>query len=94
MPETILPEIVLVGLRRTINLSIRENDFVDPHAVHRLRVVIRNRGEQWAASVLGRPLDRRSLIDASMPWLGHREVHILVAADSAEDAYAAEKIGE
>lgn len=59
--------------------------FVDPRTAHRLQSVLTQRGEKWAAAVLGRDLSRRSLAAPTMPWLNDGEMHTLIAADAEED---------
>lgn len=62
----------------------KTGSFVNPYTMFRLRSILRERGEDWAASVLLRDLSRRSLIDAGFPWLESGEEEILVLADDAE----------
>lgn len=58
--------------------------FVNPHTIARCQVLLRDRGEEWAASVLLRRLDRRSRLHPNLPWLHANEEEILVLADEAE----------
>lgn len=56
--------------------------FEDPRVINQYVRVLTHRGEDWAASVLGRNLMRRSLTWG--PWLEPGEPEILVLADRAE----------
>lgn len=94
MTKTNMPEHLLVSIREATRASIAPSRFVNPYVISRMIEVLRNRGEIWAESVLGRKFDRRSYIDPALPWLLDGEAEILIAADSAEDWYTAEKIGE
>lgn len=58
--------------------------FVDPVLVTLVKRLLRERGEEWASSVLLRDLTRRARIDRRLPWLEHRELDILVRADEEE----------
>jgi len=58
--------------------------FVDPHTINRCKRILRDRGEEWAQSVLLRRFTRRSMICAAFPWLENGEDEILVLADAAE----------
>jgi hypothetical protein len=58
--------------------------FVNPHTVARCERILRERGEEWAQSVLLRRFDRRSRISPASPWLNSGEDEILVLADDAE----------
>lgn len=64
----------------------RAGRFVNPCTISQLRRVLTQRGEPWAASVLLRPINRRSRCDARLPWLEAGEEEILVLADAAETA--------
>lgn len=58
--------------------------FVNPHVVAQTRRILVQRGELWAASVLGRDLSRRSRLYPRLPWLEDGEAEVLVLADEAE----------
>jgi len=58
--------------------------FVNPHDVARVEKLIRERGEQWAASIVLRDLGRRSVLRPDLPWLTHDELALLLAAEQAE----------
>lgn len=58
--------------------------FVNPHAIARGEIILRERGEEWAQSILLHRFDRRSLLRPTLPWLRVGEVEILVLADKAE----------
>ena len=62
--------------------------FVDPRVLNRCEEVLDRRGEEWAATVLGRDISRRSLTVRHRPYLHTGEDHILVAADAEEDRIA------
>lgn len=59
--------------------------FVDPHEIARAKQVLARRGETWAAAVVGRSLERRSLHFPALPWLNEHEPSLPVAADVEED---------
>lgn len=80
---TQLPEPELVELRA--NGHSRRAQFVDPTVLHACSEVLDRRGEDWAASVLGRDLSRRSVAVRSRPFLNAGEEYALVDADRAED---------
>lgn len=58
--------------------------FVNPDAVAQALKVLRERGEDWAASVLMRDLSRRSLASPRLPWFENGELETLILADRAE----------
>lgn len=69
----------------------KSGTFVNPYTINRVKELLRDRGEDWAESVLLRRLNRGSMISASFPWLEKGEDEILVLADLAEwDQLAAE----
>lgn len=85
---TAIPEARLVELRRAgIQADHAGGGFVDPAVLAHCETVLDRRGEQWAASVLGRDISQRS----PSPYLRHRpylstgEDRTLVAADAEED---------
>lgn len=89
LQQTKIPEPRLVQMRQAAGTAGRTSKFVDPHAVYACLAVIQRRGEEWARSVLGRDLARRSLADARWPYLLTGEEHVIVAADVEEDRLAA-----
>jgi len=58
--------------------------FVNPSTIVKSKRILRERGEEWAQSVLLRAFDRRSVALPAFPWLNAGEEEILVLADSAE----------
>lgn len=86
MTATRMPPAKLVELRATGRA--RAGRFVDPAVIRRCGIVLDRRGEDWAASILGRSLERRSLAVPSRPYLHHGEEYVLILADTAEDAHA------
>lgn len=58
--------------------------FVNPHTIARCKRILRDRGRDWAASVLLRDLSRHSAMSADFPWLNSGEEETLVLADAAE----------
>lgn len=58
--------------------------FVDPCAVAASKKLLRERGEEWAASVLMRDISRRSPGAPAYPWLEDGEMETLVLAARAE----------
>ncbi len=78
MPETKLVELRAAG-------HARQSQFVDPGVLRQCLSVLDRRGEEWAASVLGRDLSRRSIAVRDRPFLTGGEEYTLVAADQAED---------
>ncbi len=83
MVATKLPEARLVALRAAGHA--RESRFADPTVLADCMRVLDRRGEQWAGSVLGRDISRRSIVVRSRPYLHRGEDCILVLADRAED---------
>lgn len=76
----------LVELRRRGQDADRAGGrFVDPFVLRRCQDVLDQRGEEWAAAILGRDITRRSPTVAHRPYLLAGEDHILVAADAEED---------
>lgn len=87
--HTSLSQTQLVALRRDGHeAALTGGVFVDPHVISQCEQVLDRRGEDWAASVLGRDISRRSLAVAHRPFLNAGEDHTLVAADRAEDQVA------
>lgn len=85
---TAIPEARLVELRRAgIEAERAGGGFVDPAVLSRCEKVLDRRGEQWAASVLGRDISRRSPSTnyRHRPYLSVGEDRALVAADAEED---------
>lgn len=58
--------------------------FVNPHTIAHVKALLRERGEEWAASVLLRPLAERSRACPALPALREGEEEVLVAAYHAE----------
>ena len=83
MAQTDIPETTLMALRAAGRA--RQSQFVDPDVLQQCASVLDRRGEEWAASVLGRDLSRRSIAVRSRPFLHGGEEYTLVAADRAED---------
>lgn len=86
MTKTDIPEPRLVELRARGHANISR--FVDPHAVARCSKVLDQRGEEWAASVLGRDISRRSIAVPNRPYLKDGELWAINAADVLEDRMA------
>lgn len=85
---TAIPEARLVELRRAgIEADRAAGGFVDPAVLTRCAQVLDRRGEQWAASVLGRDISQRSpsIHHRHRPYLYTGEDRALVAADAEED---------
>ena len=80
-----IPETVLVEIRQQQRGKGTASRFVDPFIIYSCGQVLKRRGEVWASHVLGRSLDRRSLIDSGFPWLEPDEPYILVEADLRQD---------
>lgn len=81
--RTDIPETQLMELRAAGHA--RQSPFVDPGVLQQCSSVLDRRGEEWAASVLGRDLSRRSIAVRNRPFLNGGEEYALVAADQAED---------
>ncbi|GAA3148533.1 hypothetical protein [Rhodococcus baikonurensis] len=89
MATTSIPEQRLVELRSDGKVASGvQGGFVDPRVLHRCVEVLDRRGEGWAAAVLGRALDRRSLAVPTRPFLHAGEDHTVVLADAEEDRIA------
>lgn len=86
MTATRMPPAKLVELRALGRA--RAGRFVDPAVMQRCGVVLDRRGEDWAASILGRSLERRSFAVPARPYLLRGEEYVLILADTAEDAAA------
>lgn len=80
--RTTLPAEKLVALHA--KGQAQTGPFVNPHTIVRCQRILSERGQDWAASVLLRNLDRRSLINPNFPWLNSGEEETLVLADKAE----------
>jgi hypothetical protein len=74
----------LVELRAEGIEQEKESPFVNPHMIVQCLEIQRRRGEEWMASVLSRPLTRRSVVKPSFPWLNRGEGEMLVLADAEE----------
>ena len=57
---------------------------VDPRTANKSMDVLRQRGEEWAESVLMRRFTKRSIMRPEFPWLNHGEMETLVLAERAE----------
>lgn len=68
--------------------------FVDPYAVYQLEVLLRERGEEWVASVLLRDLSCRSIGRPSYPWLHDGEMETLILANRSEIEVMERSLGE
>lgn len=87
MSASRLPDDVLIQLRAEgIAQAAVHLPFVDARAAARAKHLLRSRGEQWAMSVLGRDISRRSLACPTLPALEDGEIETLVLADHAEPA--------
>jgi hypothetical protein len=75
---------LLAVLRRNAMTIRSKSPFENPDVMAWMRDALEQRGEAWAASVLGRNLERRSLITPSVPWLEPGEAELLVLAHAAE----------
>lgn len=82
MTETQIAPARLVELRAEGRAKVGR--FVDPTVLMKCRTVLTQRGERWAAEVLGRDLSRRSLLFPALPFLHGGEEYTLVAADQEE----------
>lgn len=83
MSETTLSAARLVEIHAEGVMLRGTSPFEDPFTMNRYREVLIRRGEEWASSVLCRPLERRSLTWG--PWLEKGEPEILVLADKEEE---------
>lgn len=83
---TKLSEQKLVEIRAWGYSQVKQ--FVDPYVVQQVKDVLYRRGEEWAESILGRELSRRSCWFPTLPWLRVGEEYILVEADQDEDLLA------
>lgn len=84
--KTRLTEARLVELRAAAKeTAAASGPFVDPAMVMLCTRVLDGRGEEWAASVLGRDVSRRSIAVPRRPWLLAGEEYALVEADVEED---------
>ena len=84
MKTTLSPEELAKILAEGRALADAGGRFVNPDTVYASIKVIRERGEEWAASVLMRELTRRSLSRPDLPWLEHGEMEALILANEAE----------
>ncbi|MDN5758637.1 MAG: hypothetical protein L0H59_08905 [Tomitella sp.] len=75
-------------------MSAASGPFVDPRSAYRVRRILADRGEEWAAAVLSRKLTARSRVDAGVPWLREGELETLDEADRAEDDAALDGIAD
>lgn len=83
MRTTLSPE-RLAELAAEGQAQAARSRFVDPCAAAASKKLLRERGEEWAASVLMRDLSRRSLALPHLPWLEDGEMETLILADRAE----------
>lgn len=83
-PATRIPEAQLAELR---GLSVfgRLEPFPDPHVIAASKRALTQRGENWAAAVLGRDLSRRSIAFPRLPYLESGEQYVLAEADRIEE---------
>lgn len=86
MGRTRVPESRPVELRAAGKAA--SGRFVDPAVIMLCTRVLDQRGEEWAASVLGRDISRRSIACPTRPWLKGGEEYTLVEADAEEDRLA------
>ncbi|WP_042377193.1 hypothetical protein [Gordonia alkanivorans] len=91
--STQIPEPALVALRSTCLEANRHERFVNPRLCAQACTVLDRRGERWAAAVLGRALDHRSVAVPTRPYLVAGELQTLVAADAEEDRHAIAHLG-
>jgi hypothetical protein len=82
LTEQVLAELRAAGLKS-------RTAFIDPHVLNRAQQVVCRRGEEWAASVLG-----RGSLDHNIMWLKDGEQHTLIAADRTENQLALARIEE
>lgn len=90
-PATVIPSERLTELRVEARTRDR-SPFVDSHEIRACTEVLQRRGETWAAAVLGRELERRSLVNVRFPWLGGHELWLLIRADVEEDRVVFEQV--
>lgn len=83
MRTSLAPE-VIARLHAQAQVAQPHGQFVDPRLAAGAVAVIRERGEQWVASVLLRDVARRSRLHPELPWLQDFELAVLRAADKAE----------
>ncbi|RJL19720.1 hypothetical protein [Bailinhaonella thermotolerans] len=84
MATTLIPPRRLAELHARGRAEAARAPFVDPDAVAAGMRVLGQRGEEWAVSVLGRPLTRRSRAHHSIPFFYDGDFEILVLADTEE----------
>jgi hypothetical protein len=82
--KTTLPPETLARLAAEGRAEAARSPFVNPHTITKTEKLLRDRGREWAESVLMRSLERRSLISDRFPWLGDGEPETLVLAAEAE----------
>ncbi|MEU7631669.1 hypothetical protein AB0C34_17025 [Nocardia sp. NPDC049220] len=80
---TLTPE-ALAELRTLGWHQANMSPYVNPTVAAQVKRVLAERGEPWAASVLGRDLSRRSIFQRCYPWFECGEIETLVLADHAE----------
>lgn len=86
---THIPADRLVQLRAdSIAADRAAGRFVDPSIIYQCTKVLDRRGEAWAAAILGRDINRRSIAAPNRPWLHAGEDRALIAADTEEDRAA------
>jgi hypothetical protein len=93
MTKTSIPEPRLVEIRATQFAAAQTTGrFINPREVHQVTQILDRRGESWAAAVLGRDLNQRSLAVPRRPFLKAGECGTLIAADTEEDRAAVEQM--
>lgn len=83
MKTTLAPE-TLAELAAQGRAQAAKSGFVDPSMAVASKKLLRERGEEWAASVLMRDLSRRSALFDHLPWLVDGEMETLIFAAKAE----------
>ena len=81
--KTALTEEKLTSLRAKAQAMPR-SAFIDPFVIEESKEILRRRGEDWAASVLGHDLIKRSVLLPQYQWLKDYEPDVLMAADTEE----------
>jgi hypothetical protein len=89
--RTNIPERKLVELRALGIQSV--GAFVDPQVIASCSNVLARRGDEWAASVLGHDITRRSTYVTNRPYLRDGEEYTLVLADAEEDTVTLREAG-
>lgn len=81
---TSLEDSVLIELAEGGRAEAARSPFVDPCAVRRGELLIRDFGEEWASSVLRRDISRRSIVRPDLPYLHPGELETLLLAERRE----------